>query len=161
MIRFKTADVEDAALLKDLAHRIWWQFYPPIIGDEQVAYMLEKFSGQAYIEQQIKSGFTYFIVYDEDEAVGYIGVEDQSPSLFVSKFYLDESKRGQGIAHKMLARVTEEAKSRGHCQIELTVNKYNPSYEVYLKLGFENVESLVMDIGNGFVMDDYRMVKTL
>lgn len=161
MISITCADEGDIDLLHQLAHRIWWQFYPAIIGDEQVAYMLDKFSSKDHIAAQLQSGFSYFLVYDEGEAVGYIGVEDKAPSLFVSKFYLDQSRRGRGIAKQMLAHVNKEAKARGHSQIELTVNKYNPSYEIYLKLGFENVESLVMDIGNGFVMDDYRMIKTI
>ena len=29
------------------------------------------------------------------------------------------------------------------------------------KNGFKNIEAIVIDIGNGFFMDDYRMVKSL
>ena len=44
--------------------------------------------------------------------------------------------------------------------ITLTVNKNNSnSIKVYEKIGFINIEKLVQDIGCGFVMDDYKMVK--
>jgi hypothetical protein len=32
---------------------------------------------------------------------------------------------------------------------------------VYKRLGFQIAAELVMDIGSGFVMDDYRMEKSL
>jgi hypothetical protein len=42
------------------------------------------------------------------------------------------------------------------------VNKYNSQpIAVYEKLGFRVVAAVVQDIGGGFVMDDYRMEKTL
>jgi RimJ/RimL family protein N-acetyltransferase len=44
--------------------------------------------------------------------------------------------------------------------IDLTVNKYNTnSIKAYEKMGFEKIDSVVMDIGNGYVMDDYVMKK--
>jgi ribosomal protein S18 acetylase RimI-like enzyme len=44
----------------------------------------------------------------------------------------------------------------------LTVNKNNVNaIKAYEKMGFRNVGSLVQDIGDGFVMDDYAMEKTV
>lgn len=46
--------------------------------------------------------------------------------------------------------------------ISLTVNKNNTnSINAYKKMGFVTVESIVMDIGEGYVMDDYKMRKEL
>ena len=43
-------------------------------------------------------------------------------------------------------------------KIRLTVNKYNQyTIDAYNKWGFKTVDSVVTDIGNGFVMDDYIM----
>lgn len=161
MIEIKLANRDDVTLLHSLAHRIWWQFYPPIIGEAQVRYMLDKFSSEEYIRKQFDQDFTYFIIYDEKTPVGYIGVENKGESLFISKFYLDESRRGRGIAHQMLDAMNELALERGLSQLELTVNKYNPSFHAYIKMGFKNVEAIVIDIGGGYVMDDYRMTKSL
>jgi len=41
--------------------------------------------------------------------------------------------------------------------IWLTVNKHNPTVDIYHKCGFVITEEIVTDIGNGFVMDDYVM----
>ncbi len=44
----------------------------------------------------------------------------------------------------------------------LTINKNNShALSWYMRMGFKNVGSMVQDIGGGFVMDDYRMEKTI
>jgi len=44
----------------------------------------------------------------------------------------------------------------------LTVNKENAvSIAFYERIGFTTQEAMVTDIGEGFVMDDYRMVKVI
>ena len=54
------------------------------------------------------------------------------------------------------------ARRNGLQKIYLTVNKGNtPSYEIYLHLGFKVIDSVVNDIGQGYVMDDYIMEYTL
>jgi ribosomal protein S18 acetylase RimI-like enzyme len=57
--------------------------------------------------------------------------------------------------------IEQLACQRGFTRVWLTVNKGNPSVKVYERLGFRIAKDLVMDIGNGFVMDDYRMEKTV
>ena len=58
--------------------------------------------------------------------------------------------------------VEDQTKSLEHSKIYLTVNKNNiNAIRAYEKLGFKNIESLVSDIGNGFVMDDFKMEKIL
>jgi hypothetical protein len=43
----------------------------------------------------------------------------------------------------------------------LNVNKYNSAQDFYKKLGFCIDYEEVIDIGNGYVMDDYVMEKEL
>jgi ribosomal protein S18 acetylase RimI-like enzyme len=45
--------------------------------------------------------------------------------------------------------------------IELQVNKKNVAQHFYTKQGFTIDRELVLDIGEGFVMDDYVMLLTL
>jgi ribosomal protein S18 acetylase RimI-like enzyme len=46
---------------------------------------------------------------------------------------------------------------RGIETIELNVNKYNSAVSFYEKMGFERIREMVLDIGQGYVMDDYVM----
>ena len=57
--------------------------------------------------------------------------------------------------------IEQLARRRGLNLLWLTVNKGNPAVNAYERLGFRIATDLVMDIGVGFVMDDYRMEKLL
>ena len=52
----------------------------------------------------------------------------------------------------------KSAMQKSYKSIQLTVNKYNTNtISAYKKWGFEIIDSVVTDIGEGFVMDDYIM----
>jgi len=161
MIKITSATTKEAALIEEIAAPIWQEHYTPIIGSDQVEYMLRKFQSAAAIKAQMTAGYHYLIVYCDNQPAGYMAVEKRDRSLFISKFYLNANFRGRGIARNMLAKIDELAQKENCQQLELTVNKFNPAYDIYLKLGFENVEAIQIDIGNGYIMDDYRMVKNL
>ena len=82
-------------------------------------------------------------------------------SLFLSKFYLHKDARGSGTGRTFMEFIVQLALARGLVSIWLTVNKGNPSVRAYERLGFEIAADLRIDIGQGFVMDDYRMEKSL
>ena len=70
--------------------------------------------------------------------------------------------RGKGLGRAGIEFVENYAREHGFNSICLTVNKYNmTSVYVYNNLGFQKIDDVVTDIGNGFVMDDYIMEKTL
>ncbi len=144
----------------ELAGKIWHEFFPVILSEEQIDYMVEKFqSYDAMKEQTLNQDYCYFSVSDNDGICGYIAVKPEKDSrFFLSKLYLRSDRRGQGIASEMLDRVFSEALNAGKTSVYLTVNKYNKhAVDVYRKKGFEIIDSVVTDIGNGFVMDDYIM----
>lgn len=155
--------VETDGKLRDvaeLAEKIWHEFFPVILSEEQIDYMVEKFqSYDAMKEQVANQDYCYFAVSDNDGLCGYIAVKPEKDSrFFLSKLYLKSDRRGKGIASEMLKRVFSEAEKAGKTSVYLTVNKYNDhAVNVYKKKGFEVIDSVVTDIGNGFVMDDYIM----
>lgn len=158
IIKTGTQDCHDLAIL---ARSIWLEHYTPIIGIDQVEYMLGKFQNEQAIKDQILDGVDYYLVKSNQHNIGYMALKQRANHLFISKFYLAEACRGQGIAHLMLNKVKEIALSMGLEKLELTVNKYNFAYQAYLKMGFENIDSIETDIGNGYIMDDYVMVKAV
>jgi GNAT superfamily N-acetyltransferase len=143
-----------------LAEEIWNEHFTPIIGKAQVDYMLAKFQSREAIGEQIKQGYSYFLIKSNNEYVGYFGVKPEAASLLLSKFYIVSADRGKGLGRKALNYIERLVIESGAGKISLTVNKYNSdTIEAYKKLGFKITESIVQDIGNGFVMDDYRMEK--
>ncbi len=124
--------------------------------------MLDKFQSVAAIEQQISDGYLYYRVLEKEQIIGYFSLQirDQS-DIFVSKFYLSENTRGKGFGRAMLKYIERFAIENNCSKLKLTVNKHNPAYKIYLRLGFSNDGSVEFDIGNGYIMDDYLMSKEL
>lgn len=142
----------------DLAKQIWNQHYLPIIGQEQVDYMLDKFQSLTAIDEQIKSGYQYYLLSAEERNIGYLALvpDAKQQKLMISKIYVTKESRGLGGGKSMLEFTLEQAKELGLSTVWLTVNKYNDdSINWYKKQGFEVTEEVVADIGNGYVMDDY------
>ncbi len=159
-ITIKTAiSSDDIKTTEKLAREIWTQHYHPIIGQAQVEYMLNKYQSYDSINQSINDGYIYYLAYYKEGPCGYSAIRKDN-GVFLSKFYVRESHRGLGIGKTMMNTIIDYANENNLDRIWLTCNKFNSNaLEIYKKLGFEIVDSIVTDIGNGFVMDDYVLVK--
>lgn len=156
--------IDPIAIVETMAKNIWNEHYVPIIGKEQVDYMLEEFQSYEAIVKQIESGYKYFIGSYKGEPAGYFAIlpDKDNRKMFLSKLYVDKSYRGHGIAKKAISHIESSCKELGLDIIWLTVNKYNQdSIAAYEKMGFIKEAEIVQDIGRGYVMDDYRMEKRL
>ena len=152
----------DFNTIAELASLIWKEHYTPIIGIEQVDYMLDKFQSVNAIKKQIEEGAEYYLISHEESQVGYISVSQKKNSLFLSKIYILSSIRGKGVGKKAMQFIEDLAIEKQCNTVSLTVNKNNTnSIKAYEKMGFVKVKEIVIDIGNGFVMDDFKMEKSL
>ena len=153
----RTAD--DRQRLAALADEIWHEYWPALIGDAQTDYMVENFQSLEAIERDMREhAYEYWFMRAEDNGriAGYTGgcVEPETNRVFISKVYLRAEERGKGFAYERLCR------ERGLDAMYLTVNKRNDlGIRAYLGKGFETIDAVETDIGNGFVMDDYIMEK--
>ena len=96
--------------------------------------------------------------------VGYTGghVEADTNRFFISKVYLRAEERGKGFASRAIAFYERLCHERGLEAMYLTVNKHNDlGIRAYLGKGFETIDAVETDIGNGFVMDDFIMEKRI
>jgi len=145
-----------------LAQEIWTQHYTPIIGIDQVNYMLANIQSLEAITDHISIGQDYFLINDQGQDVGYFSIYEKGEMLFLSKLYIKFNCRGKGLGKFAMNFIEKQALEKKLKGIELTVNKYNDkTIEAYKKLGFTQTMELVQDIGNGFIMDDYVLVKIL
>jgi GNAT superfamily N-acetyltransferase len=162
-IAFRRAgEAADFDQLAGLADAIWREHYTPIIGPAQVDYMLHHFQSAEAIESQVAEGMDYFLIESGNIPVGYLAIEKRGSELFLSKIYLLKEYRGRGLGRDAMSFIVQKARGSGCTRIALTVNKNNSrSIDAYLKMGFRKELPIVMDIGGGFVMDDFRMVREL
>ena len=76
--------------------------------------------------------------------------------------YIHPDVQRQGIGGQLIEHVAGRARKMGYPCIILAVNKRNTkAIGSYQKYGFVVRESIVDDIGRGFVMDDFVMEKKL
>ena len=164
MIPVTTEDQIDA--LCKIAEQVWHLTYDPLLPTGQVEYMLEKFQSPYAVKNQMKNmNYRYYMAVVDGENAGFIGFSPRyegREEMFLSKVYLLPGFRGQGIVREMFGLVEEETRRENLSKIRLTVNKENThAVEVYGHYGFYTAEKVVTDIGNGYVMDDFIMVKEL
>jgi len=162
MLIERVSDNNQIEIIEELAYEIWNEHFIPIIGKAQVDYMLEKFQSKKAITEQIENGFLYFLIKNDKNHIGYIGVLPEENNLFLSKLYISSAERGKGYGRKAIEFLENLAIEKDVRKILLTVNRNNlGTVEMYKKLGFVNLGSIVKDIGNNFVMDDYEMMKNI
>lgn len=153
----------DVAAVIALAGVIWRHHYPGIISMEQIDYMLAQRYTPAIILEQMQSDSAWW-----DQAlfggrmIGFAQYELHGRSMKLDKLYLHQDFQRQGYGGRMLAHVEDAARRRGADAVRLNVNKHNlKSIAAYRKNGYEVIETVVVDIGCGYVMDDYVMQKAL
>jgi GNAT superfamily N-acetyltransferase len=141
------ATASEIAVIAVLAREIWYEYYVALIGRAQVDYMVEKFQSTPAMLEQLAQGYVYF------------AIQPQQDRLFISKLYLQRGERGRGTGRRTLEFIERTARALALDYLSLTVNKGNPAVASYQRWGFRIVEAIVVDIGGGFVMDDFRMEK--
>jgi len=162
MVFIKVSTETQVLIIESLAREIWAEHYSRIIGNEQVNYMLDRFQSKKAVLEQIRSGVLYFLMEMDSENIGYLAIQPKRDELFLSKFYVKASHRYKGYGKEAVQFVEKLARERDLRTIVLTVNKNNVSaIKAYQKFGFRTVGSLVQDIGSGFVMDDFKMEKSI
>lgn len=152
-------EVKNITKLANLASEIWHEYWVEILTPEQIDYMVENFQSEKSISNQIKNeNYIYFFINVDNENAGYIGLSKKQDHMFLSKLYIKKEFRHKGLGTKAFDFIKNCAKENNYTNIILTVNKYNTNtINAYKKWQFKEIDSVVTDIGNGFVMDDYIM----
>ena len=154
-VRLSEQDSDAVSRMSAMATAIVREHFDPLIGKAQNDYMLSRFQTVEAIAGQLRQGYRYYFVQKAGKDIGFVAFYPKSPAMYLSKFYLYKSERGNGYAHAMMDFVIDAAKVEGLNSIELNVNKYNSACRAYEKLGFSVLRAEKNDIGNGFYMDDY------
>lgn len=162
----KVETQEQIDALCAIAERVWHLTYDSLVPEGQVEYMLDKFQSDHAVKEQMKNlNYRYYMMVCDGQNAGFVGFSPRyegREELFLSKVYLLPEFRGCGAVGKAFELVEREARREGLRKIRLTVNKGNEhAVKVYEHYGFRTVEKVKTDIGSGYVMDDFIMVKEL
>lgn len=153
----RITDQSELMKLSDLAARIWNVHYPPIIGQKQVDYMLEMMYSQESLNEQILNGHIFIAAYENEEMFGFISFSKTAEKKFmIHKWYVDTSLHGKGIGRGLFDAAFA---NNEYEEIRLTVNRQNiQAVNFYFKFGFTIEKVIDMEIGEGFVMNDFVML---
>ena len=151
--------------LSALAATIWRAHYPGIISAAQIEYMLAERYAEAVICAELARGDVAWDVLLLNGAItGYTSyfAAPAPRTLKIDKLYLHPRAQRQGYGGNMIKHVRRVALARGCEQLTLAVNRHNhTAIAAYHKHGFRITETSVREIGGGFLMDDFIMVKAV
>ena len=124
--------------------------------------MLKKFQTATAIENQILDGVDYYKLIFEGKLSGYLAFYKKESFLFLSKIYVSKDYRGKKIGKSAMDFVQKKALDMNCKSIKLGVNRFNvDAIKAYKAMDFKITGEMITDIGNGFIMDDYKMEKLI
>lgn len=163
MITIEKATDDDFEIIIDLAKRIWPIAYKEVISSDQIDYMLNMMYSIEALKKQF-SNHHHFILIKENEYLGFAAYQldcNESGKTKIHKLYVLSNQQGKGLGKKLVDYIIDEAKVNHQKNIFLNVNKKNSAIQFYKHNGFDITLEEIIDIGNGYIMDDYVMEKKI
>jgi ribosomal protein S18 acetylase RimI-like enzyme len=151
-------------IIRDLAYKIWPDTYGATHTTAELDYMLSKFYSVASLEQQMEKGHVFVLVEENDVFLGFVSYElfsEDTNFTKIHKLYVLPQTQGKGIGKALVDYVKNEAIINKNDALFLNVNKLNKAKDFYHRYGFTITKEIVIDIGEGFVMDDFVMELTV
>ncbi|MBM3902585.1 MAG: GNAT family N-acetyltransferase [Verrucomicrobia bacterium] len=159
-LEIRSTAPEDLKTVRLLAERIWPGCYGAMLPPGQIRYMLDWMYAPHRLRSEWDRGVRYRLAFHEGKPVGYLAWEREpgTDSAFLNKLYLVPELQGRGHGQELIRWTCCEVSAEGIRVLELRVNRQNQkAIRAYDRAGFVVVQTLVTDIGAGFVMDDFLM----
>lgn len=173
-------DAGRIAEIDSIARRTWPSAYGEILPPGQIEYMLGMMYSDEALREQMSSKQHRFVIAENmadavaetvAEGVAESATEMGVASVGFASFQLDFPEPGTSKIHKLyvlpeaqqlgvgkrLVRYIRETVMATQHALTLNVNKNNRARSFYTRLGFQVVAEEVIDIGNGYLMDDVVM----
>jgi ribosomal protein S18 acetylase RimI-like enzyme len=165
MIKIRHATKADYPLIHQLAHQIWPHTFREILSEAQIAYMLEMmYSISSLTEQVEKKSHRFLLSANSSVYTGYASCEHNYQGTVktkIHKIYILPEVQKNGTGKQLMLEIEKMASDAGNTVLTLNVNKYNSAIQFYEHIGFRKVSEENIDIGNGFLMEDFVMEKIL
>lgn len=159
MIEITIANKQHIATIKALAEEFWPVAFDSILSKQQIAYMMEMMYSSKSLKEQMDKGHQFAIANKNGKKVGYMSYEIDCNGLSktkIHKLYISPNYQRHGIGKAMVDFVAKQALLANNRALFLNVNKYNnKAIGFYKKHHFQLVKEEQIDIGDGYIMDDY------
>jgi diamine N-acetyltransferase len=158
-IEIKLAVEQDLPVVRKLAEAIFPVTYENIVPEGQPAYMMNLIYTDESLLAQQKEGQVFLIIFHEGIPSGFAGFSrlNAHGDFKLNKLYVDGNRHGKGLGKWLLSDVIHRVKSEAARSLLLNVNRFNKAIGFYENMGFSKIKEELVDIGNGYFMDDYVM----
>ncbi|MHB1176752.1 MAG: GNAT family N-acetyltransferase [Daejeonella sp.] len=153
----------DIHVIHELAEKIWWPTYEPILSEEQISFMLKNMYSENALREQILNGMEFLLIERDDDKVAFAGYTIEGVGLLVlkiHKLYVLPSEQGKGTGKMLIEYLSKMAQELNINILELNVNRANPALQFYEKQGFKISETVDIPYYQ-FVLNDYVMRKVV
>ena len=157
-LHIKEASKNDIAIIREIAHHTWPDAYGSYISKAQLDYMLDMMYSDNSLQDQMNRGHQFYIAEHNNIAIGFASASKEDDNACkLNKLYVLPTAQKTGAGKALLLQTIEFASSHDACCLYLQVNKQNNAQHFYSKHGFTIREASILEIGNGYIMDDYIM----
>jgi GNAT superfamily N-acetyltransferase len=158
-IEVREVSEEELWQVRELAIQIFPVTYQDIVENRQIDYMMDLIYSPEALIVQLDAGQIFLIIYSEGMAAGFASYTrlNEAGDYKLNKIYLDPRLQGRGLGKWLLYDVISRVKTEGGRALQLNVNRHNKARGFYENMGFSLLKEELLDIGNGYFMDDYVM----
>jgi len=158
-MNIRLATLTDINVIHNLANRIWPEAYQNVLSQEQILFMLEDMYSQESLKAQFEKGNIFLIAEAYKKPLGFASYSlfNKLQSIFkIHKLYILPQEQGKGVGKLLIDEIKEASKAAGGKILELNVNRENPSFNFYTKLGFKVFEEVNIPY-HQYILNDYVM----
>jgi diamine N-acetyltransferase len=164
MIKIVEAKLTDIPVIQEIAYKTWPITFANILSKEQIEYMLNMMYSTESLSKQMKGNAPFILAKDGDNYLGFASYQhhyNESTNTRLHKIYMLPNAQGKGVGKFLINEIEKRALAVNDNAIELNVNRFNSAVNFYVKYGFEIIKEEDIAIGNGFLMEDFVMLKKL
>jgi GNAT superfamily N-acetyltransferase len=155
--------------IQEIARITWPVAFKDILSKEQLAFMMELMYNENTLNHQIKNGHEFYLYNKDEKPIGFIGIEPNCNStsytsekvLKIHKLYILPEFQGQKIGEQLIRFIELRAKELNQEKIILNVNRFNKALYFYQKLEFKIIQTVDIEIGMGYLMEDFILEKQI
>jgi ribosomal protein S18 acetylase RimI-like enzyme len=151
--------------IKYIASTVWPVAYGAILSQDQLDYMMDMMYSRTALFHQVHELKHHFIVAkNKEEVIGFASYElhyEGASAIKIHKLYILTDQQGKGVGKLLVDYIAQEAVKQEQESLLLNVNRNNTALGFYEKLGFQIQSTVNIPIGNGYLMEDYIMIKKL
>lgn len=165
MVLITEATIQDFDIIREIAHKTWPTTYGEILSTEQLEYMLDKmYSDETLIDNFKNKGHRFLLIKEKGTYLGFASYEHSylnEKCTRLHKIYILPETQGRGLGKLLIHKLIILSKENNSNTISLNVNRFNKAYAFYKKMGFEIIAEEDLDIGDGYLMEDFILEKKL